>query len=309
MMKFLSRKTAADSENTDNTVYKKPPNLIQLFFKELRHDWLALFALVLLVCILLSIFIGAYIIENRHDVMRVNLQVVPVSAADSGTILGIDQLGRDQFHLLFVSARNSLTLSFAVTFFSYLLGMVVGIISGFYGGKVDNIIMRITDTWSMVPFLMIVIVLLQIYGRTIVTFIIFFTLFTWLTRARLFRANALAQRQLDYISASKTLGTRNIVIMFREMLPNLVDIGVANFVLTLAANIGIETGLSMIGYGLGWEHPSLGVMLQRATNPLYLQFFPWVWAPALILVIAIMLCVNFVGNALQRVADPKQRFI
>jgi peptide/nickel transport system permease protein len=114
---------------------------------------------------------------------------------------------------------------------------------------------------------------------------------------------------MDYISASKTLGTRNIVIIFREMLPNLVDIGVANFVLTMAANIGIETGLSLLGFGLGWNWPSLGVMINRATIPDNLQNFWWVWLPALVLVCVIMLCVNYVGNALQRVADPKQRLV
>jgi peptide/nickel transport system permease protein len=97
--------------------------------------------------------------------------------------------------------------------------------------------------------------------------------------------------------------------MAREIFPNLVDVAVANFVLTLAANVGIETGISLLGFGLGWDHPSLGTMIQRATNPLYLQHFWWVWVPALVLVLTLMLCVNFVGNVLQRVADPRQRLV
>jgi peptide/nickel transport system permease protein len=168
--------------------------------------------------------------------------------------------------------------------------------------------MRISDTWAMIPFVMVVIVLLNIYGRTVGNFILFFTIFGWVGRARVLRAAALSQRQMDYVNASKTLGTPNMTIIVREMLPNLIDVTVANFVLTIAANIGIETGLSLLGFGLGWNFPSLGVMMQNAVNPMYLQHFPWVWAPALVLVCVMMLCVNFVGNALQRVADPKQRF-
>lgn len=325
----------------------KPPSIFKLFFRELKHDYFALVGLVLLTIILITIFIGALIIdgwqfggltirereilaprvliEGRHDVMRIEtaaLRRLPISPAasrelvESGalepqiTIFGFD-LGRNQYHMLFVAARNSLILAFGVTFFSFILGVIIGIISGFYGGRTDNIIMRITDTWSMIPFLMVVIVLIVIFGRTVSNFILFFTLFTWVGRARLLRAASLQQRQLDYISASKTLGTRNFTIIVREMLPNLVDVTAADFVLTLAASIGIETGLSLLGFGLGWDFPSLGVMMQNAINPLYLARFSdfwFAWVPPLALVIIMMLCVNFVGNALQRVSDPKQRF-
>jgi len=288
----------------------KPPSIFKLFLRELRHDYFALISAIILLGILLAIFIGAPIINARHDVMWVTPQagMLPVSPEDSGTIFGLDHLGRDQFNLIFVAARNSLFLAFGVTFFSFIIGLAIGVISGFYGGRIDNILMRITDTWSMVPFLMIVIVLFVIFGRTIHLFIFFLTIFTWSGRARLLRAASLSQRQLDYISASKTLGTRNVVIIFREMLPNLVDVVVANFVLTMSANIGVETGLSLLGFGLGWDFPSLGTMMQNAINTTFLVHFPWTWAPALILCIVLMLCVNFVGNALQRVADPRQRF-
>ena len=286
---------------------KKPPSLFRLFLRELRHDYFAFAGLVILVTLLPTIFIGAAYIQANHDVMWVTPHVMPVSPADSGTILGLDQFGRNQLHLLFVSARNSLYLTLGVTILSFILGVTIGSIAGFYGGRADNIIMRFIDTWAMLPFLVVVVVLLVTFGRTPLVFITVLTLFTWTGRARLVRAASLQQRQLDYISASKTLGTPNPVIIIREMLPNIVDVIVANFVLTTAANIGIETGITMLGYGLGWDHPSLGTMLQRATNPMFLQHFWWVWAPALILVVVLMLSVNFVGTALQRVTDPRQR--
>jgi len=287
---------------------KRPPSIFTLFLRELKHDYFALVSLIILAILLLAIFIGAPIINSMYDVLWVSPQMMPVSPSESGTLLGLDRLGRNQFHLLFLAARNTMYLAFGITFFSFLIGISVGVISGFYGGRVDNIIMRLTDTWSMIPFLMVTIVLLSIYGRTVPNFIFFLTIFSWVGRARLLRAAALSQRQLDYVSASKTLGTPNIVIIVREILPNLVDVTVANFVLTLAASVGIEVGLSLLGFGLGWDFPSLGLMMQAATNPMYLQHFPWVWAPALVLMLVMMMCINFVGSALQRVADPKQRF-
>ena len=286
----------------------KPPTFFTLFIRELKHDYFALISAVTLIILLLAIFIGTPIITSRYDVMWITPSQFPVSPSESGTVLGLDRMGRDQFHLLFVAARNSLYLSFAITSLSFLIGIPIGIISGFYGGKIDNIVMRVTDTWSMVPFLMIVIVLLTVFSRTVFTFILFFSLFMWAPRARLLRAATLAQKQQDYINASKTLGTPNFLIMVREIFPNLVDVTVANFVLIQAATIGIETGLSLLGYGLGWDYPSLGVMVGNARIPLNLQHFPWVWMPAMVLVIVLMLCVNFVGNALQRVSDPRQRY-
>lgn len=296
-----------DESNLDVVLSTKPPGMFKLFWKELKHDKLALIALFLLVIIVSFIYISTPIIESRMDVMRSDLIRRNQSPEESGTFLGTDSTGRSIAPLMMVSARNSLNVAFAVTFFSFLFGLFLGLFSGYFGGHLDNVIMRVTDTWTMLPDLMILIALISILPRTTTNFIILLTAFTWMGRTRLIRAVALQNRNLDYISASKTLGTRNFVIIVREMLPNMVDVVVANFVLTTAANIGIETGLSLLGFGMGMEHPSLGTMIQNALQPINLQFFWWTWAPAVVTVVTLMLCINFVGNALQRVADPRQR--
>jgi len=297
-----------DESNLDVVLSTKPLNIFQLFWKELKHDHLAKVALFVLVVIFLGIYIGAPIIESQMDVMHNDLLIRNQSPEDSGTLLGTDSNGRFVAPLLVVSARNSLNIGLTVTAFSFVIGLIVGITAGFYGGRVDNIIMRITDTWTMLPGLMVMIAIISMAEqRTTALFIMLLTMFTWMARTRLIRAAAMQNRNLDYISASKTLGTRNSVIIVREMLPNLVDVVVANFVLTVAASIGIETGLTMLGFGLGMEHPSLGTMIASALETVNLQFRWWVWAPAAILVVTMMLCINFVGNVLQRVADPRQR--
>ena len=319
-----------DESNLDIELSTKPPSMFMLFWREIRHDYFALVGLCFLVFTFLVIYAGAVVIQFRMDVMQPDLTMQNVSPAgfqqqtvwgpegvetqfvdiEFPTLLGTDSIGRQVAPLMIVSARNSLNIGLAVTALSFVIGLVTGLVAGFYGGHVDNVIMRITDTWTMLPGLMVVIAIISMAEeRSVTLFIILLTMFTWMWRTRLVRAASLQQCNLDYIAASKTLGTRNIVIIFREMLPNIVDIVVANFVLTMAANIGIETGLTLLGFGLGIEHPSLGSMIQNALDPQNLQFFWWTWAPAMILVISIMLCINFVGNALQRVADPRQRLV
>ena len=319
-----------DESNLDIELSTKPPSMLKLFWREIKHDYFALIGFVLLVVTFLVIYVGAVIIQARMDVMVPDLTKQNVSPAgfqqqtvwgadgvatqfvdiEFPTLLGTDSIGRQVAPLMIVSARNSLNIGLAVTALSFAIGLIVGLVAGFYGGHVDNAIMRIVDTWSMLPGLMVIIAIISMAeDRTMLLFIVLLTMFTWMWRTRLVRAAALQQCNLDYIAASKTLGTRNIVIIFREMLPNIVDIVVANFVLTMAVNIGIETGLTLLGFGLGIEHPSLGTMINNALDPQNLQFFWWTWAPAMILVISIMLCINFVGNALQRVADPRQRLV
>jgi peptide/nickel transport system permease protein len=319
-----------DESNLDVVLSTKPLNMFQLFLKELRHDLFGILGAFVLVVLVLGVYITAPIIENNIDVHRNNLIIQNQSPEDLRamspetlgvflgidsvppilTIFGTDNVGRFVAPYMIIGARNSFNIGLSVAALSFIIGLIVGSISGFYGGRVDNIIMRITDTWTMLPSLMCMIAILAILPRrTPLAFILIFTLFSWTARTRLVRAAALQNRNLDYISASKTLGTRNIVIMVREMLPNMVDIIVANFVLTVAASIGIETGLTMIGWGLGLEHASLGAIIANSVQTVNLQFRWWTWAPALIMVVTMMLSINFVGNVLQRVADPRQRLV
>src|SRR5690606_29106195 len=125
--------------------------------------------------------------------------------------------------------------------------------------------------------------------------------------ARLVRSKALSEGRRDYISASKTMGTSSFKIMFREIMPNLSSLIIVDLTLNFAANIGIETGLSYLGFGLPSNTPSLGTLVSYATSPDILENKTWVWLPASLLILVLMLCINYVGQALKRAADSKQR--
>src|SRR5699024_1118667 len=125
--------------------------------------------------------------------------------------------------------------------------------------------------------------------------------------ARLIRSKALQERELDYVNASKTMGSSDLKIMFTQVLPNLSSIIIVTMTLNLAANIGLESGLSFLGFGFPEETPSLGTLLSYSTDPQTLEYRWWVWLPAGILILVLMLAVNNVGQALKRATDARQR--
>ena len=155
---------------------------------------------------------------------------------------------------------------------------------------------------------MIIIVFVTIVpSYNVFSFIMIMSAFYWVAKARLFRGKTLSEVRRDYISASKTLGTSDFKIMFGELMPNLSSLIITNLTMNFAGNIGIETTLSYLGFGLPQSTPSLGTLIGYASNGVVLSDMTWVWAPASILILVMMLCINYVGQALKRSADARQR--
>ncbi len=286
--------------------YIKPPSFAKLIWKEIRHDSFAAVSFVLLAAIVLFVFIGASFID-AEALTKVNLGAINKAPSDK-YLLGTDASGRDMVAQMILGARNSFLIAFSVTVLGGGIGILIGLISGYFGGRVDNIVMRILDFYSMLPRLMIIIVLVSIIPKyNVFTFVLIMVVFGWIGDARLTRAKTLQQGSLDYVQASKTLGTNNFVIMFREVLPNIGSLLIVNMTLNLAANMGLETGLTFLGFGLPFNTPSLGTLVSYARIPENMQNRPWQWLPASLLIVVMMLCINFVGQAVKRAADAKQR--
>ncbi|MCL2855532.1 MAG: ABC transporter permease [Defluviitaleaceae bacterium] len=279
-----------------------------VLWKEIKADKLALVSLILLVGIVLTVFIWSMFLDAA-EVTRMNLPMVNRPPSQEH-VLGTDDGGRDVLNFMVMGARNSLNIAFFVTIIAASIGVLVGITAGFYGGRVDNVMMRIVDTVSMLPFLMIIILFIVIIPRYgIVHFILLMSLFGWFGISRQVRARALQQGRLDYVSAAKTLGTPNPVIIFREVLPNLVSILSVLMTLNLANNVGLEVGLTFLGFGMPHGTPSLGNLIALARVPVVMEHRWWQWIPASLLVLVIALCINFVGQAVNRAADARQRLV
>ena len=121
------------------------------------------------------------------------------------------------------------------------------------------------------------------------------------------RSKALSERELDYIHASQTLGTPHWKIILFQLLPNVSSLIIVNFILNLAGNIGLESSLTFLGFGLPESTPSLGTLISYARNPDVLENKWWIWVPASLMILVLMLSINFVGQALKRAADARQR--
>nr|WP_326717294.1 ABC transporter permease [Vagococcus sp. B2T-5] len=278
----------------------------KMIVREFKKDKIAIFSLALLVIIFLFIFIGSMVLD-QSAVMKVSI-LDKYNPPGNGWILGADEGGRDVFGQLIIGARNSVVIGFAITIITSIIGVGLGIVAGYYGGIVDGIIMRIVDFIMILPVIMIIIVFVTIVPNyNVVSFVTIMSLFYWVAKARLFRGKTLSEVRRDYISASKTLGTSDFKIMFGELMPNLSSLIITNLTINFAANIGIETTLSYLGFGLPPATPSLGTLIGYASNGVVLSDMTWVWAPASILILVMMLCINYVGQAFKRSADARQR--
>ena len=218
-------------------------------------------------------------------------------------LLGTDTLGRDNLSRILHGGRVSLLVGGAVAIISGVLGTLVGLVAGYYGGRVDSILMRLTDTLLALPALMVVIMAARILGDGVWDVVLVLAGITWMVPARIVRGKVLALKEREFVEAARALGLPNRRIMSRHLLPNLVGEVMVAVSLTVAAAILAESTLSFLGLGVNPAHTATwGNML--GGNEGFVTTAPWlVWAPGVAIVIT-ALCVNFIGDGLRDALDP-----
>ncbi|WP_051382083.1 ABC transporter permease [Sediminibacillus terrae] len=285
---------------------EKSPSGVMILWRELARDRIALISFIFLLLVTIFVY-GISLFLDQDEIVSVDLFEIHQPPSEEFW-LGTDYGGRDVFGQLIIGTRNSLSIGILVTLMTGIIGVLYGLISGYFGGTVDNIMMRVVDFFLILPFLMIVIVFVAIVPKyDIFSFSLIMTSFLWMGIARLVRSKALQERELDYAQASKSLGTPERKIMFSQVLPNLSSLIIVTMTLNLAANIGLESGLSFLGFGFPESTPSLGTLLGYARNPQTLEYRWWIWVPAAVLIFVLMLSVRNVGEALKRASDSRQR--
>lgn len=278
----------------------------QDIIKEFKKDRLAMFSIGLFFLLLVSAFIGAALLD-KDQVMRVDI-MNRFSPPGRGHLLGTDEGGRDVFAQLVIGARNSIVIGMSVTALTGIIGIGLGVISGYYGGIIDNILMKIVDFAMVLPSIIMILVLQTIVSNNdMVMVILIISAFSWMGKARIFRNRTLSESGRDYVAASKTMGTGDFTIMFRGVMPNLSSLIIVNSIFTIAGIIGIETGLSFLGFGLPTNTPSLGTLIGYATSPTVIMNRTWVWIPASLLVLLLIFSINYIGQTFQRATGSKQR--
>jgi ABC-type dipeptide/oligopeptide/nickel transport system permease subunit len=218
---------------------------------------------------------------------------------------GTDALGRDQFTRVVWGIRTSMEVGVFVAVASTFLGLIVGAVAGYYGGWLDNLLMRVTDLVLTLPLLAILLTATALLGqgnqwRVSMILVLFF----WTGTARVVRGIFLSLREKEYVEAAKASGAGDARLMFRHILPNTLGPIVVTATLAVGTAILIEAALSFLGFGIKPPTPSLGVLVSDAqANPeqWWLTIFPG------LTIVAIVLCVNFVGDGLRDALDPTQR--
>lgn len=228
-----------------------------------------------------------------------------------GYLMGTDQFGREVLVRLLSGGRISLTVGAISVLIEGILGILVGGISGFYGGKVDIFLMRVCEIVSSIPFLPIAIILSVVIGNKIpdtgrVVMIMFIIGFLgWPGLARLTRGQILAERENEFVTAAKAMGIREISIIFRHILPNVMAVVLVNLTLGLAASMLTESSLSFIGFGVTEPTPTWGNMLTSCVDSIVIRSYWWRWVfPSLALAMA-TISINLIGDGLRDAIDPK----
>lgn len=186
-----------------------------------------------------------------------------------------------------------------------IIGTILGLITGYYGGKVDAIVLRISEILQSFPMTILVMVLVTIAGPSVKNMILVFTLIGWMTVFRIVRNEVLRLREETYVEVNKAFGISNMVIMFKEILPNTLSPIIVATTINVAFFVLEETGLSFLGLGVPTNVPTWGIIINSAKNISVIQNYKWQWViPGLVISLFVM-SVNFLGDGLRDALDPK----
>ena len=231
-----------------------------------------------------------------------------------GYLFGTDNKGADIFQRIVNGGKMTMTVGAIAVIISMFIGIIVGCLSGYFGGKVDMVLMRITEIFAAIPFLPFAMILSAIMGRLpysdntrIFIIMVILGVLSWTGLARLVRGQVLVARENEYVTAAKAMGVKESKIAFKHILPNVISVIIVTLTLDFAGCMLTESGLSYLGFGVPQPHPTWGNMLSGANNLTVMNNFWWQWVFTAIFLAITTICINIVGDALRDVMDPKSK--
>ncbi len=278
-------------------------SLTQLAIQRLRRDKLTLLALAIVAFLTLA-SLAAPLVENVLNVSyrqtSAAITFLPIGAP--GHLLGTDDLGRDHLARLLYGGQVSLSVGFLSAIISIGIGVTLGIVTGFYGGLIDDFVNWIIATLNSIPSLFLLLIVAAVLQPSPGTLILVLGLLGWTTTTRLVRGETLSLREREYIVSARAIGASPIRIMFVHILPNLFSIIVISLAIDIGALILAEAALSFLGLGIKAPTPSWGNMLSKAqdffTRGVHLVIFPG------LMIFITVLCLYVIGDGLRDAFDP-----
>ena len=265
----------------------------------LKSNRLAIAGAVVLIVLTLACA-GGPLLSQSYEEQNLDLGAVPPCAAHW---LGTDTLGRDLFARILYGGRISITVGLVATFVALAIGVTYGAVSGFIGGKVDSVMMRLVDILYALPFAIFVILLMVFFGRNI--FLLFFAIGSveWLTMARIVRGQVLSIKKMEFIEAARALGLGRRRIIFRHLIPNVLGPVIVYTTLTIPAVMLLEAFLSFLGLGVQAPMSSWGVLIKDGSEKM--EEFWWLLVFPGALFSLTLFSLNFLGDGLRDALDVR----
>jgi peptide/nickel transport system permease protein len=284
---------------------EKSPSFWVIARRKFVKNKLAMTGLIFIILVVLMAIFAPMI--ATQDITRVHFDQIDLKPS-SDHWLGTDGNGRDVLTRLVHGSRASLTIGFSCVVLVVLIGTFIGSVAGYFGGKVDNLLMRFTDFIILFPFLPFVIVVNAIFiGKIsgVTSLILVISALSWGGTARIVRSKVLAEKENEYVLAAVSIGTKPWKIIAKHILPNVLSAIIVQATLLLASYIVVESALSAIGFGVPQNVPTWGNMLSEARASDVLRNKPWQWMPPAIMVTLTVLAINFVGEGLKDAFNPR----
>jgi oligopeptide transport system permease protein len=250
------------------------------------------------------VIFGPALSAYRFDFTDWSQVSIPPSLS-SGHFFGTDALGRDLFVRTLYGGRISLMVGIVATLVSLVIGILYGAVSGYLGGRVDQLMMRFVDILYALPFMFLVILLMVFFGRNILLIFVAIGAINWLDMARIVRGQTLSIKKMEFIEAAQAIGVSTPRIILRHVIPNLLGVVIIYVTLTIPQVILVESFLSFLGLGIQEPMTSWGALVNEGAQEM--QNAPWMLVfPALFLA-ATLFCFNFIGDGLRDALDPRDR--
>jgi len=271
-----------------------------LAWQRFRHHKVALAGAVLVLVLVLVTLLAGSLAPYRFEDIDLTARLRPPSPAH---LLGTDTIGHDVFTRLLYAGRVSLLVGFSAAAVAALVGILVGAAAGFYGGAVDNVLMRITDVSLALPDLPILIILSKYLGGSVTGIVFVISLFAWRGVARLVRGEVLKLKSQEFTDAARALGATDLRILARHLVPNALAPVIVAATLIVGGAILTEAALSFLGIGIQPPVPSWGNMLQNAQD--FILSAPRLAVYPGVMIFLTVLCFNFLGDGLRDALDPR----
>jgi oligopeptide transport system permease protein len=292
--------------NAPMTAMKTAPKGVSLWqaaWRRLIKNRMAVFGMVVLGVLIVACFPG-YEIARRigfsHQAQNLAIGATPPSAKHW---LGTDPLGRDVFGRVLFGGRISLEVGLVATLTSLIIGVLYGAISGFFGGKLDSVMMRLVDILYALPFTIFVILLMVVFGRNLLLIFIAIGAVEWLTMARIVRGQVMALRRQEFVDAAIALGVPKKRIILRHIIPNILGPVIVYATLTVPAVMLLEAFISFLGLGVQAPDTSWGVLIKEGADAM--EEYPWLLIfPASALALTLF-SLNFLGDGLRDALDVR----